>query len=370
MTGMTVRLRLRRSGLALALVWAVAVPASQQPQTPLSQSPGPIRIVEVARDHLTWRRYEPTDASASIDLSDLEVKADIIGKGDPLGYYFSKPEDIKPFLVENGFATLRDPSAASADLKAAAERRAKATYSLIDSAWQSTKRFFQSVWSVILLLGALGIIGAGIQVAYHVWKDRKRERHVDLLVVGESYVGKTFLVERLRDPRASMDELTKRVGETKGEAKSKLPKPIVHGRYELYVTLYDIGGVFYGALWDHLAFYPPDILILTLAPFAISPPDSGIDKDYVERQLAFTEMMVGGYLRSRLPKPKVVLLFVNKADSFPDSKKETLRSAFKPHVAGLEAKGGVRIVFLVGSAHKGWECREVLDVITDELFAT
>jgi len=97
---------------------ALIVGCVKEPQAP---SPGPIQAVIVtgiSQDHLTYYTYE-RKGPINVDLSDLNVSSSVIAETDPFGQQFDSPPDFKLLLIQRGWATLKDPSHATQQYRAA-----------------------------------------------------------------------------------------------------------------------------------------------------------------------------------------------------------------------------------------------------------
>lgn len=380
------------------------------------QSEQKSQIEDVQNDHLTFRTYERKDVKR-LDLLDVIISAEIIGKGDPLHIVFDSAEpDIKLELIRAGLAELRVPATASEDYKSAQEKAmagrkgiwakklAMPSPSPPESgrSEKSGNSFWIQLWRIAVVFGTLGITTIIVAIIGYLIKRWWFRRPVHLLVLGEVSAGKTAISERLLNPNVALSKL-RILKPSQAIVKNKKRAGIPKGEYVIIPQVEDIPGSFYGSVWDALIlnrfvprfvwraltfirFFPPRVWLFVVAPTPgkmNTDEKISVDQDYVSVQLGIVKAQVMGGLDSDLTiKPKAVVLFMNKFDLFspdnPDDKaashaKELFEDIFSKHNEVLtKATNRRKIDFypVVGSAFNSWNCARIIDYIGESLYGS
>lgn len=102
------------------------------------QSEQRIEIQEIQGDHLLFRTYQFKDVQR-VDLSDLIVAQEFIGKADPRNRVYISLPDFKEELLRAGMAELRNPETASEKYKSAQEAAKRQSGAMVQKACTTNK---------------------------------------------------------------------------------------------------------------------------------------------------------------------------------------------------------------------------------------
>jgi GTPase SAR1 family protein len=363
-----------------------------------------VTVIEVRENKLVYSTYKFAGTN-EVDLSDLIVFPGIIGKGDPFNATYPEMVDFKYLLLKNGYAKLKKPSAApsycvSAENDAQEKRlgiwRQSEQQSSIQQ--QSSKKPFLStinwkkliniLWKLIVVLSTLGITTA---IARHLYKKIYIQRRIRLLIIGEPFSGKTALLMSLVNSSIEKEEIFKLTGQSSGVTEKERQGFIPRGKFEIYPSISDIPGHFYGTVWDKFFKEYNHAIIIVISAFKENGRNSDgsirlldsykdIDQKYIHIQLGSMKAYIGGVASKFTKKPKILILYISKFDLFSEfppedsssqKTKQVLEELFSEHIefAAKTAKDiGIPFKLIFGSAIEKWNTDKMLDVVINQLY--
>lgn len=275
----------RRLALSLSLPAVMLISLIVVTVTLAQQPPQKGYISElVTEDELIYRIYTYSE-TLTLDLSDLELWSDIVGK-DPIGMIYWQEPDFRLILLQEGLARLRNESSAS-EQYVSAQNQAQAdglgmwfvpptstptvapsptwtrtptprpeltatptsqpmpTSTATPSPTPSIGEMFQGAVSNIpwdrvgrTAIAVIGFLGA-IEFMRLIVSFYRRHR-VTLIILGEKSTGKTWLWTRLKNKNAKLTDMP--VDNVTTEVEQHRLGMITMGDYKIYPKLVDLPG--------------------------------------------------------------------------------------------------------------------------------
>lgn len=382
------------------------------------QSQIQIEVKEIQNDYLLYNTYQYKDVQ-KVDLSDLIISKDVIGKDDPLKEIYPYVPDFKLVLLRTGIAQLKNfgnsPSAYQAaqetaknehrgiwanqptqqptvqpSIQTATPTSTPKGASVVPSQTPITQTSEDSdqlnkFFTILVAIGVPSVILA-LLVGYLIRRFYIR-RPVRLLIFGELSAGKTAISERLLDPgveRSKLEKLQPSGSIIRSKKKHGIPK----GEYVIYPQITDIPGSFYGSVWDEFTKFRYSaahvwLFVLAATPSKENTGEAQVDMDYVNVQLGIIKAQIlGGLEARRTVKPKAVILFINKFDLFSSIKPDDTSSSktqddvlriFAPHIDFITkatSRKKLKFYYTVGSAFNSWKCDYIIDRIGVALYGS
>ena len=213
--------------------------------------------------------------------------------------------------------------------------------------------------AIILAFASVPLWGWLATIALRRFNAVRTRKLVDILYAGLPATGKTALIARLRQPNLSPEHFDS--DETTRMVEKKKYEPIVKSGLTFHLTAYDIPGGKPGSFIDRIRerrpFLGRRVLLVVLAPFGINPGSPGVpDADFMNKQEGYVFGLIEGVLTAQnLPKPDLVVVFLNKSDMFAGTA-EQFRAAFKEttdRIALVCKDRRIKCIRVGGSARNG-----------------
>lgn len=382
---------------------------------PQDSSQQTIFIEEIQKDYLIYGTYQKKDTNR-LDISDLIVSEDIIGKGNPLNTLYENKPDFKKELLVRGVAQLKFPETAPIDYKAA-QQKAKDGQLYIWRVETPPRQITQTqvenqkprgpipdgtlqgigniMWKVVAFIVSLGAVGWLFlrYVGGSLYKKFWLQRRMRLLIIGHKSAGKTGLCMRIIDPNVPRQQILD-LETTPGKREERC-EVIPIGRFEVHPILIDISGSKPSFVWDqfvHISIWDKLwhikmsklVLLLVLSPTMQkenNPANKVLDEKFVYTQLGYVQAFIEGALGTKFTKkPQLLIIFLNKFDLFskypPDDSQSEITARdfgnmFFDHVECVTMaanKANIPYEIVKGSALEGWNCPRIKEIIQRKLY--
>ncbi|MEI9852280.1 MAG: GTPase domain-containing protein [Sphingomonas sp.] len=228
---------------------------------------------------------------------------------------------------------------------------------------------------ILLAILSLPLMGWIAKICRKALWDWRHRRSVEMIYCGLPSSGKTALIARLRHPDLPESHFDEHDTTRKLDDK-KRHDPISKSGLEFHPTSVDIPGskpsLFLERLLVPKKRFGRRIVLVVLAPFDKPDAENHISEKFVQNQSGYIFGLVETVVTStKLPKPDLVVAFMNKSDLFVGREKE-LAAAFQPDIdrIALTCKGrGVKLLRVKGSARTGAGTKGMMDSIIEHLGA-
>jgi GTPase SAR1 family protein len=333
-----------------------------------------------------------------------ELNIDNIRYSDEMGNFFLSADvadsKLRIDLLSWGYASIVDESKAT-DAEKQAEHSARAAHLGIwkspsppsqptdttvpspsvgvksTSSWNlpSPEVILGWLWKALVTLATFSVI------QFYVRKWRK-ERKVQLVLVGHKSAGKTCLLRRIVDGKVSKDVLLNMRPST-GVERVRAAKPVFRGKLEIWPEAIDVAGNAYGEIWDALLARNKKAVVAVLATderngnqaiYNIQKGE-GVNSELMNIQFAWMQWLAGSLASNKVPKPTIMIIFINKFDMYSNfssedsagrSTKARLEAYFKKHIDVVQTTAkaaNVKCEVFFGSAVQDWNIEEMLVMI-------
>ena len=353
-------------------------------------------IEKIENGKIIYSKYNYSGKD-SIDISDLIVWEHINKERKLFNTIYWDWTDLRIFLLENGYAKLKDETKANIK-EIDAQNKAKSNKIAIwkkgyspsmdqqkKTDWKSIFRFF---WKLIIFLTSVGFIGWLIKMGYRKYYIQRRFK---LLIIGEPSTGKTALLYNLVDPQIPKAEILKLTTSKAVTQKERL-NCIPRGKFEIIPELADVPGSSFATVWDNFLGNNNHALVMVVSPYKLNGIttdgsiktlniDNDIDQKYIDIQQGYVQAYIEGGLGSKVTqKPKILILFISKFDIYskysPEDSasritKDKILSLFKDHINSSKTaaqKAGIPFEIVIGSSVEKWNTEKVLDIVSYNLY--